>query len=64
MQGTVLVEVTIRPDGRVQDPRVLQSIPRLDAAVIGAIGQWVFARQASVGPGTSLTLMLAVEFRL
>jgi TonB family protein len=64
VQGTVLVEVTIRPDGRVADTRVIQSIPSLDAAVTGAIGRWVFARNASLGEGTSLTLMLAVEFRL
>jgi hypothetical protein len=56
--------VTIRPDGRVADTRVIQSIPSLDAAVTGAIGRWVFARNASLGEGTSLTLMLAVEFRL
>jgi TonB family protein len=64
VQGTVLVEVTIRPDGRVADTQILQSIPSLDAAVTGALGRWVFARPASLGDGASLTLMLAVEFRL
>ena len=55
---------TIRPDGRVAETRVLQSIPPLDDAVTGALGRWIFARQATLGAGAPLTLMLAVEFRL
>ena len=42
VQGVVILEATIGPDGRVQDVRVLRSIPLLDAAAIEAVRQWQY----------------------
>jgi len=42
VQGVVIVEATIGPDGKVSDARVLRSIPLLDQAALDAVRQWVF----------------------
>ena len=42
VQGVVIIEATIGPDGKVQDARVLRSIPLLDAAALDAVKQWEF----------------------
>jgi len=42
VQGIVIVEATIGVDGRVQDARVLRSIPLLDAAAVEAVKQWEY----------------------
>ena len=41
-KGTVIMEVTIGPEGTVTDVRVLRGYPALDAAAIKAVRQWVF----------------------
>ena len=41
-KGTVILEVTIGPDGTVTDVRVLRGDPALDAAAIKAVRQWLF----------------------
>jgi TonB family protein len=38
--GTVILEITIDPEGAVRDARVLRSIPLLDAAALDAVRQW------------------------
>src|SRR3989337_1810442 len=40
VQGVVIIEATIGPDGRVPDTKVLRSIPLLDAAAVDAVKQW------------------------
>jgi protein TonB len=42
VQGVVIIEATIGPNGRVADARVLRSIPLLDAAALDAVRQWEF----------------------
>jgi periplasmic protein TonB len=47
VQGIVVIEATIGPDGAVQDARVLRSIPLLDAA---SFDGWLESSTASDGP--------------
>jgi len=42
VQGVVIIEATIGPDGRMQDARILRSIPLLDASALEAVRQWEF----------------------
>ena len=54
VQGVVIIEATIGPDGRVQEAKVLRSIPLLDAAALDAVKQWAVhadAAQRRAGAG-------------
>jgi TonB family protein len=42
VEGTVIVEATIGPNGKVQDAKVLRSHPLLEAAALDADRQWEF----------------------
>ena len=42
VQGVVIIEATIGPNGAVQEAKVLRSIPLLDAAALDAVRQWQF----------------------
>src|SRR5207253_9336749 len=42
VQGVVIIEATIGPNGSVQEAKVLRSIPLLDAAALDAVKQWQF----------------------
>ena len=42
VQGVVILEARIEPDGTVSRTRVLRSIPMLDDAAKEAVGQWTF----------------------
>ena len=40
LEGTVVIEMIIDTNGRVQELRILQSVPGLDDAAIQAVRQW------------------------
>jgi TonB family protein len=40
IRGTVLIEITVGTDGRVSDPVIIRSIPKLDEAALTAVRQW------------------------
>ena len=42
VQGTVIVEAHVEPDGHVSEARVLRSIPLLDGAARDAVVRWEF----------------------
>ena len=42
MQGVVILEAVIGADGKVQDLRVLRSIPLLDEAALAAVRDWEY----------------------
>lgn len=64
IEGVVLLEVSIRPDGRVDDVRILRSIPLLDAAAVDAARQWVFTPTLLGGVPVSVTMTVTVRFSL
>jgi TonB family protein len=62
VEGTVVIEAVIDEHGRVTKPRVLKSIPLLDAAALEAVRQWEFA--PAQRDGVPVTAKLSVAFAL
>jgi len=57
--GVVILEVTIGPEGRVEDARVLRSIPLLDAAAMDAVRRWTF--EPTLLNGTPVSALMTVS---
>jgi protein TonB len=64
VQGVVILEATIGPDGRVQDVHVLRSIPLLDAAAIDAVKQWVYSPTLLNNVPVPVIMTVTVNFTL
>lgn len=64
IQGVVIVEVVIGPDGKVKDVKVLRSIPMLDQAAIDAVKQWEFVPTLLNGVPISVLMTATVNFTL
>jgi TonB family protein len=64
VQGVVIIEAVIGPTGRVQDARVLRSIPLLDAAALDAVRQWEFTPTLLNGVPVPVIMTVTVQFTL
>lgn len=64
VEGTVILEVTTDIYGRVQDIRILRSIPLLDQAALDAVRQWVYEPPIINGKPISVTFTVTVNFTL
>jgi TonB family protein len=65
VQGMVIVEIRIEPDGRVGNARVMRSIPQLDQAALEAVSQWEFARPLDrEGRPTPVITTVTIRFTL
>jgi len=64
VQGVVIIEATIGPDGTVQNARVLRSIPLLDNAALDAVRQWVFTPTLLNGSPVPVIMTVTVNFQL
>ena len=64
VQGTVIIEAIIGPEGRVQDVRVLRSIPLLDQAATDAVRQWVYTPTRLNGVPVAVIMTVTVTFTL
>ena len=64
VQGVVIIEATIGPDGGVQNARVLRSIPLLDQAALDAVKQWVFTPTLLNGVPVPVIMTVTVQFTL
>ena len=64
VQGVVIIEATIGPDGRVQEAKVLRSIALLDAAALDAVKQWVFTPTTLNGVPVPVIMTVTVNFTL
>jgi protein TonB len=62
VQGIVVLEATIGPDGSVQHARVLRSIPLLDEAAIEAVRQWRFEPSQVNGQPVPVIMTVTVSF--
>jgi len=64
VQGIVIAEVVIGADGRVQNVRVLRSIPLLDQAAVEAVRQWEFEPTLLNGVAVPVIMTVTVQFTL
>jgi protein TonB len=64
VQGVVICEVLVRPDGTVADARVLRSIPLLDQAAFDAVLQWVFTPTLLNGNAVPVIMTVTMNFTL
>jgi protein TonB len=64
VQGVVIIEATIGPDGAVKDARVLRSIPLLDASALEAVRQWQFTPTLLNGVPVPVIMTVTVQFTL
>ena len=64
VEGVVIIEATIGPDGRVQNARALRSNPLLEAAAIDAVRQWEFTPTLLNGMPVAVIMSVTVDFRL
>ena len=64
VQGVVIIEAIIGPDGRVTEAKVLRSIPLLDAAALDAVKQWVYTPTLLNGVPVPVIMTVTVNFTL
>lgn len=62
VQGVVILEALINEDGKVNDARVMRSIPGLDEAALAAVRQWVFAPTLVKGVPVKVIMTVTVNF--
>ena len=62
VQGMVMIEATIGPDGKVVNTTVMRSIPMLDAAAIEAVRQWEFTPSVVNGQPVPVVMTVTVNF--
>jgi len=64
VQGIVILEAVVGHNGRVEDVRVLRSIPLLDKAAITAVRQWRYSPLLLNGTPERFVLTVTVSFSL
>jgi TonB family protein len=64
VQGVVILELLIAPDGLVADARVMRSIPLLDQAALDAVRQWEFQPVRLNGSPVPVLMTATVSFTL
>jgi protein TonB len=64
VQGVVIIEATIGPDGKVTDAKVLRSVPLLDQAALDAVREWEFTPTLLNGVPVPVIMTVTVNFTL
>jgi protein TonB len=64
VQGVVILEAVVDEQGRVEDVRVLRSIPLLDGAAIAAVQQWRYSPLLLNGQPARFVLTVTLSFSL
>jgi protein TonB len=64
VQGRVIVEAQVEPDGHVSNARALRSIPLLDKAAVDAVMQWQFGPTLVDGKPVSVVVITVLTFTL
>ena len=64
VQGIVILECTISPQGRVTDVKVLRGIPLLDGSAVDAVKQWVYTPTLLNGAPIAVKMTITVSFEL
>jgi protein TonB len=64
LQGVVILECVISPQGRVEAVKVLRGVPTLDEAAVEAVRQWAYTPTLINGVPTSIVMTVTVNFML
>jgi protein TonB len=64
VQGVVILEATTDIYGRVQNVRVLRSVPLLDQAAVEAVKQWIYEPMVINGRPRPVTFTVTIIFQL
>jgi protein TonB len=64
IEGVVILECTISPQGRVESVKVLRGIPTLDEAAADAVRQWVYTPTLVSGVPVAVVMTVTVNFVL
>jgi TonB family protein len=65
IEGSVLLEIVVKSDGTVGDPRVMRSLGAgLDQRAVQAVRQWRFAPARRLGAPVDVIVQVSVEFKL
>jgi TonB family protein len=64
VQGVVIIEARIEPDGSVSDAKVIKSIPLLDQAALDAVKQWRFTPPLLNGQPAAVVMATVIHFSL
>jgi protein TonB len=63
-QGVVVIEAVIGTDGKIQDTKVLHSVPGLDQAAIDAVRQWEYTPSFLNGVAVAVVMTVVVNFAM
>jgi TonB family protein len=64
VQGVVVIEARLEPDGRVSQARILRSVPLLDQAALDAVMQWEYEPTLLNGVPVPILLTVTTSFTL
>ncbi len=64
VEGDVLIQAVIGPDGRVREARILRSISLLDEAALEAVRAWEYSPTLLNGQPVPVIITVTVRFRL
>ena len=64
VQGVVIIEAIIGADGKVDNARVIRSIPLLDDAALEAVRSWEYTPTLLNGKPTPVIMTVTVQFTL
>jgi protein TonB len=64
IEGTVVLEATISPNGKVAAVRVVRSLPLLEKAAVDAVKQWVYSPTLIDGVPVTAIMTVTVRFQL
>ena len=60
--GSVTIEATIGPDGKVMDAKVVRSVPLLDQAALDAVQQWEYTPTLLNGVPVPVVVTVTINF--
>jgi TonB family protein len=64
VQGVVILECVIGPDGRVTDVHVLRGQPLLEGAAVDAVRQWLYRPPRLNGRPIAVVMTVTVKFTI
>jgi protein TonB len=64
VRGSVIIEITIGTDGKVEEAAVIHSVPQLDQAALDAVRQWEYEPTRVNGMFVALIMTVVVNFAI